>query len=713
MKSPILRIIALIAASAALFAVLLFGSASTARAQDADLVRIKQQLAVQLIATEPVKDPRFMGAESRDQGAGAWVKSLAADGSWPDIRYDDKTAGAWSPIMHLSRVVELARACASPEKTPAGSMLRPAFHSALGYWFAKDFRSPNWFHNEIRVPQYMGQILIMAESEITAGERSKALAILARSGIRMTGQNRVWLSGNVLMRGVLEDNATLVQQARDAISENIIVTPEEGLQADNSYHQHGAQLQMGNYGLAFARDAVAWMEALRGTRMAFAPEKTAILRDYLLKGVNRAVWNGMMDISSCGRQLFVRAQAGKAATARDVLVALEKSDPAFASEYRKALRSYEGRTAEADQLTGNTHFWRSDFMVDRRPAYYASVKMSSARVIGTEMINKENLSGALLGDGVLFLYKTGREYEDIFPVWDWRRLPGATAAQKGKVLPLRPQNTAAFVGGVSDGTDGAAVLDYDRKGLMSRNPLGLTARKSWFFFDNQIVCLGAGITTELLSGVTTSVNQSLLNGPVVTGQGNQTETLPAGRKDYAALQWAWHDGTGYVFPQTAKATVVGGEQKGAWTNVYVAGSPEPVVKNVFSLWIDHGMSPRDASYAYVILPAATEKQTRDYFAKPAVEILSNTADLQVVRCGAATSGVFYKPGALAYAAGKRLSVTQPCLVLIKEDVQGAVLTVSDPTQKLASLDLTWNGKSVKVTLPAGADAGSSIRVTQP
>jgi len=38
---------------------------------------------------------------------------------------------------------------------------------------------------------------------------------------------------------------------------------------------------------------------------------------------------------------------------------------------------------------------------------------------------------------------------------------------------------------VSDGSYGLAACDFERDGL--------TARKSWFFFDDEIVCLGAGI----------------------------------------------------------------------------------------------------------------------------------------------------------------------------------------------------------------------------
>jgi chondroitin AC lyase len=656
-------------------------------AGEADLPRIRRQIAERLAAAPAVKDRRFIGVASKRQGVGGWMQALTPEGAWPDIQYDDKTAGAWEPSRHLVRTLEMAKSYAMPSHELQGDpALRAAIHLALDYWLRKDYRCSNWWHNEIGVPQYVASILILMDQDISKEELERGLAIVARAKIGMTGQNRVWLAGNVLMRGVLEGNAVLVQQGRDAISEEIVITTGEGVQADNSFHQHGRQLQIGNYGLAFATDSVAWMESLLGTGMALSDDKVELLSTYVLQGPRWAAWNGMMDISSCGRQLFPGAQSAKAGGVARIVAALARA----------------GRTVDEDKLIGNKLFWRSDFMVDRRYGYYASVKMSSRRVIGTECVNQENLSGAFLGDGALFVYRTGREYEDLFPVWDWRRLPGVTCRQTADVLPMKSGNTGEFVGGVTDGHDGAAVLDYSRDGL--------AAKKSWFFFEGQIVCLGAGITAEGEGDVVSSLNQCCLNGAVMAGHDNEVEPVPLGRKTYAALQWAWHDGAGYVFLQPSDVTVGGGAQEGAWTNVYAAGSPAPVAKDVFSIWIDHGSKPHDASYAYVVLPGASEAQVQAYAKTPGAEIAGNTVRLQAVTCGTAAVAVFHAPGRFSYAPGQDLAVDQPCLVMVKETPQGLKVTVADPTQKLKDVNVTCHGKTSRVQLPEGANAGRSVAV---
>ena len=63
----------------------------------------------------------------------------------------------------------------------------------------------------------------------------------------MTGQNKVWLAGNVMMRALLQNDAGLVKMARDTIVSEIVTGKVEGIKDDWSFHQHGAQQQFGNY----------------------------------------------------------------------------------------------------------------------------------------------------------------------------------------------------------------------------------------------------------------------------------------------------------------------------------------------------------------------------------------------------------------------------------------------------------------------------------
>ena len=78
------------------------------------------------------------------------------------------------------------------------------------------------------------------DDALTAEERAGVVKLMQESGIRMTGQNKVWLAECVLMRALLEGKAPDARAARDAIASEVALSKTvEGIQADWSFHQHG------------------------------------------------------------------------------------------------------------------------------------------------------------------------------------------------------------------------------------------------------------------------------------------------------------------------------------------------------------------------------------------------------------------------------------------------------------------------------------------
>ena len=94
-----------------------------------------------------------------------------------------------------------------------------------------------------------------------------------------------------------------------------------------------------------------------------------------------------------------------------------------------------------------------------------------------EPYNREGLLMHHLADGSNFLIRDGQEYFDIFPLWDWQKIPGTTAVQHDRLPPpekVQQRGLTAFVGGASDGRYGAVGFDFV-------SPLdALAARKAWF-----------------------------------------------------------------------------------------------------------------------------------------------------------------------------------------------------------------------------------------
>jgi len=636
------------------------------------------------------------------------LHEMQTDGSWSGIDYASKQRGAWEPRQHLSNVLEIATAYQTEgSEYYHKKVISEKIHLALNYWLENDFQCPNWWYPVIGVPMVLNPIMLLMEAELSEEQKELGLVILNRCEIGKTGQNKVWQSGNVLLTSLLTKDIDTVYLASASIKEELVVSQKEGVQPDWSYHQHGPQLQFGNYGLSYVGDMIKWISILRNTPYQFDEAKVVILRNYLLDGQQWITWKNQMDISACGRQLFVDSPEAKARSLSNSFTKMGTIDPEFADTYNRA---NDHRT-----LTGNKHFWRSDIQIQRTTDYYFSVKMCSERVIGAESCNSENIQGYYMGDGVTFLYQTGEEYKNIFPFLDWKKLPGTTIQQDHDPLPILTCSgyriESDFVGGVSNGQNGIAALDYKRNGL--------TAKKSWFMFDDYIICLGTDISSSEGWNVTTSINQSYLRGTVIMHNGKQEVTA---EENEILMNPAWilHDNIGYVFPEGGKLHLETGDVEGSWNRVASRYPDNPIHAELFRLWVDHGVNPSDGSYVYILVSGADKATLNQMKNQLPFRIFKSHERQEVIAADGSLGGiVFFVPGKSAFIGG--ISVDKPCLVMAKENQDGLEVAISDPTQKLSVLNLTINGQYnggntqvengnsvLTVSLPRGGDAGKTI-----
>ncbi len=649
-----------------------------------------------------------------------YIHAQRADGSWPDVDYANTDRGGWRTFQHLGRTLEMARAyCAAGHPMEGQSALRMAIVAALEHWVEKDYINSNWWYPQIGVPDALAPTLVLMGEAVPSDLRNKAVEqVLGRSKMGMTGQNKVWLAGIALMKGLLVNDTDLMAEARRQIFEELQITTAEGIQPDYSFHQHGPQLQWGNYGAAFAGSMLKWAGIFQDTDYALTPEQVDLLSRYLLEGTAWILWNGRMDISGCGRQIFRDSQAGKGRSALRQLDMMAEIDPARANLYREAIAC--NQSGRDNTFTGSKHFWRSDISVHRRPDWYASVKMCSTRVIGAETCNSENMLGLHMADGVTYFLRTGREYEDLFPVWDWRRLPGTTCRQSQTPLvpsPNQCRGRSDFAGGVAAHESGVAAMEYLRDGL--------TARKAWFFLDDAVVCLGSGIQCDGSEPVLTSVNQCAANGAVTVAVDGKTRQLSKRDHIDGAIEWVHHDGMGYLFLDPARAVANVQSQQGTWHEVHHRESRRPVERDVFNLWIDHGAAPDEAQYAYAVLPDVSVEAMPTHRETLSLAVVEQSKDVLAIqsREGKRLLAAFFEPGQITWKEGRSLSVDQPCLIVLDETMPLPSLYVCDPTQKQKVLHLRLSGRfrgqgttydadagqtEVRISLPEGGLAGQSI-----
>lgn len=627
------------------------------------------------------------------------------DGTWHDVNYAGTNRSVWELSAQLGRAYDLACHWSNPAS--------PFYHDrktgetivrAVNWWNEKRPRNSNWWWNDMWAPKQMSAILLLAPELFPEGpSRKAALDTCAQAVYKKgyTGNNLLFIAENRLKLGLLARDPEIIHEAAEKLKSTLVPSRTDGktkwdfcgIRADGCYHQHGPQIQFGNYGGEFFRNMAFWSNIFRNTEWQFSNSEFALLRHLAFNGFQWVLWNGRMDLLAIGRQLGQNAAVRKGENTLKSLELLRTADPSSAAAYDAVLsRNRGGRNS----LTGNRHFWNSDYMVHRRPEWYAAVRMNSVRVRPVEDdTNWDNALGRYFSDGVCLVMRSGLEYEDITPCWDWTRLPGTTLPktpvyteeESRKAGLAFARNTyprwthsrkwrqigeTEFVGGVSDGIRGVAVFTMKLDGV--------SAKKAYFFDTDAVYQLGCDISSTSPFPVATTVNTCLRQGGIECGK-----------------DWFLHDGIGY---HGKNLKLITESREGDWR--FVEGGrlkPLPVKKELFSLRIEHGIKPENASYAFAVIPNATPERLANW---PRGKILSNTSTLQAVELSGGVIGlIFHRRGKF-----NGFETDSPGLFLIAADQ----ITVADPTAQLNSMTLRLNGQERRIELPSGEEAGRSITV---
>jgi len=538
------------------------GDAGTLAPLKANFVRVLRQLEpnVYKVAYGDVQTDRVQKL----------LRSQREDGTWPDVDYRKMTRSRWpAGNLHLSHLVDIARA----PRTPA---TESACHKALGYWLKGDFRNPNWWWNEIGVPQRIGSAGLLMDEFLTPTERAGIVKILRRSRIGMTGQNRIWLAECVLMRSLLENDPATARAAREAIVGEIAMSKTvEGIQSDWSFHQHGNLPQFGNYGSSYITTLPRLVAIFAGTEWAVSDEQYEILERLIDRGFRPTVWRGAMDVGSIGRQLGANAARtkGNAPLTGARWLALS-GRPESQRIYRDCLADRSGKPAESPHL-GLTWFSKSAMGMYRTTNWMIAVKCQTKSIRGTELVNEDNLLGAHLADGALFSYVTGDEYRDVFPFWNWRHIPGITSYDVGSVN-WKSSNLSE----VAEKTSGNSV-----RFVLERD--GLHAETNWKFSD-------AGVTVSV-TGISSSSGR-----PVVTAVEQSVAQSNARWERKGDILVAVNGAIRYELPTNAVVSVT--TRHGSWKRHMGADSGEDLVGRVFEVTIPHGINPSGAACSWKVLP---------------------------------------------------------------------------------------------------------------
>ena len=623
------------------------------------------------------------------------------DGSFTDVDYASIQRTNWPPLIHIDRISDFVFAYTNPKnKHYQEEALYGKIEKGLEYWHERNPWCHNWWYNQIAEPQKLGVLLIQMRTgvkQLPAELEQKLLQRVREDGgdpAKWTGANRTDIALHWIYRSCLQRNEKDLAYALENVYNPVVYTTGEGFQHDNSNFQHGQQLYIGGYGDEILKGVTQVAMYTHGTRFAIPQDKLALLSKFMRETYYPTIRGKFMLFDVMGRSVSrpnVPDKSGTALFARRMTVL----DPAHADEFKAIIARLEERQpAEYALKPLHTHYFRGDYTLHVRPGYTFDVRMVSNRTVRLEYGNEENLKTYFISDGCTNIVRRGNEYDGIFPTWNWTRIPGVIAPQL-KEIPMAASDwqcmgTSTFAGGVSDSLYGVTTYAY----LDTYKDMNVGGHKAWFFFDDEVVCLGSDIQCATPEEVYTTVNQCIASpeGGLILTKGKE-QAVPSKEATYKEVDGVLHDGVGYLFPQGGQIVTGIQRQSGDWNDINKSHKGR-VEKDVFTLCLNHGKQPKGDKYAYIVVPGKqTAAELDTYRKEAAVEIVENTADLQAVhhkKLGI-WQMVFYRPGTFKHK-GLTVRVDRPCALMLKEGKATPVLHVADPGQTMQPI-------RIEVTLP--------------
>ncbi|QLD12808.1 polysaccharide lyase family 8 super-sandwich domain-containing protein [Microbacterium oleivorans] len=657
---------------------------------------------------------------------------------WDDSPFGNDSASTTRTYQHLR---EMALAYATPGSVLHGNaQLKTDLIAALDWMNSNVYYDgatmyQNWWHWQIGAPLALNDIVALIHDDLTSTQVSTYMAAIsyAQPTVAMTGANRLWESQVIAISGINAQDATRVAAGRDGLSALFPhVTAGDGFYADGSFVQHNYYAYNGGYGASLLSGIADLMYLLDGSPWDVTDPNSANVFAWVYDAYEPFIYKGnLMDmvrgreVSRFGVQDDDAAVPVLASIIRLADVAPAADASAFSSMVKAWLSTDADKTflskvpvdlvvsakeilgdasvpARAELVT-NRQFTGMDRTVHLRPGFGFGISMASSRIGGYEAINSENAKGWHTGDGMTYLYNNDLSQfnDDFWPTVDSYRLPGTTVL-KSTTRPANSRTDRSWVGG-------ASILDRYGVTGMDLHPVGrsLEAKKSWFMFDDEIVALGAGITSTDGIGTETIVENRKLNAAgdnALTVDGSAkpstlgwTETVAGVSTVHLAGSVAGSD-IGYYFPGGATVNGLREQRVGNWKQLNSSSEwadTTPITRNFLSLAVDQGTNPSNAAYSYVLLPDKTSAQVTAYAAAPGITILENSASVQAVRENALNvTGINFWKDESTSAGG--VTSDSKASVMVSETADSIELSVADPTQKnvghvYLSLDVAATG----------------------
>lgn len=616
-------------------------------------------------------------------------------------------------------------------------------------------RFDNWYHWQIGTPRGANETCTILYGHVPEQLRSDLAAAVAwfvpdpgfnnpPSGEQPTdGSNRLDMSLNVAAAGILARQADRVELASRTVPGAFpYVTSGSGFYRDGSYIYHDNVPYAGTYGRALVSAACVCLPILAGSSWEVPADSVQPLYD----GVERCFRPWLVDGQSMppvmGRAVS-RYNQNSYWLMGSLLMLAEGAPVGYRDHWRSLVRGWLERDDHDDFMIrreivevllaklllasdvpplaakdGPCVFPEMDRLTHRGSGWTVGLATASRRTRRYEAMSGENRRAWHHGAGTRYLFLASEQRQfanDWFPTVDPYRMPGTTVDSQRLPDTLGGAEPSAghydFTGGTSVGGRYTADGFYDGARFASwahhERTFGSTTdcRMSWFAVPHGLVCLGSGIAGGSGAPVETVLeNRMVLQAPTGTWY---VDGHPVAGSDQLGWSEAVDDVGVLTLPGVASYVMLDGprtvhlrheQRSGAWIDINtLQGSPTVHTREFQTAWIDHGATPGDASFSYLLAPLASPADGRRLARDPGVRVVENSSRVQAVAApGTGFCGVtFHEAGEVRFGdmtvgAERHTSVS----VLLSSDRRSVEIATSDPSQ-------LRTGFEVDLELPAG------------
>lgn len=603
----------------------------------------------------------------------------------------------------------------------------------------------NWWQWEIGIPKKLNEILAIMYDEVSKDKKIKYLKASqyfqpyakwsafspsasyssAPHKRISTGGNRIDTSLICFIRGVLMEDRTQILDGLNSVAEvGKIVTEKDGFYKDGSFVQHDNVAYNGTYATVLFDGLGMILELIDGTEFKIESPEINNIYDSILKGYSYLMINGGVNDSVSGRSIS-RDNSNEIERGRDLVSSITLLSSKAPAKYRNDLYSMikkivldnnfysvikkeskpkiknilENIVADENikplKVEGTKIFGAMDRVVYTNSKEGKVVlSMHSNRIANYETMNEENLKGWYTGDGMTYIYgKDSSSFVEFWPTADMYHLSGVTNSinkMENKAGERREKPTVSpkkFVGGVETGNVAFVGMDF----ISWNNKT--TAKKSWLMIDGAVLALGSDITSTDGEIHTTIDNRILKKGKIyIDGKELNKNSIIKDSKNITINfnENYPNENIGYKIINSPELNINFTENKGSWKDIGGTLDTE-IVKQYFSVYLNHGKDPKDETYAYVILPMFSKEEVENYdTSRFKIEKLDDKAHIVRDTKTDIVAMNFWDNGENEFEGIK----TKSPLSIIKDEKDGILkLYVSDPTQaQNENVSLEINGK---------------------